>query len=68
MEIRDNEKICIFTPLTTKLCRYESLRLLKNVINEKRIVGLDLSYVDECSIEFINVLKEICPSVLNTSI
>ena len=67
MEIRDNDKICIYAPLATKLCRYESLRLLKNVLKEQRLVGIDLNYVEECSIEFINALKEIS-SVKNIGI
>lgn len=60
MEIRDNDKICIFAPLSSKLNKHESVRLLKNIMNETRTIAIDLSYVEECTIDFINIIKEIC--------
>ena len=60
MEIRENEKICIFAPLSRKLSKYESSRLLKNILKDSREIAIDLNYVEECTIDFINTIKEIC--------
>ena len=60
MEIRENNNICIFAPLCSKINSFESSRLLKNIMNENRSIAIDLEYVEECSIEFINTIKEIC--------
>ncbi len=57
MEIRDNEKICIFAPLDGKLDYRESARLLKEISAETRQVGIDLKYVYDCTIDFIEALK-----------
>ena len=57
MEIRDNDKICIFAPLGGKLDRRESERLLKEISSETRQVGIDLKYVYDCTIDFIEALK-----------
>ncbi len=58
MEIRDNEKVCIFAPLGGKLDRYESNRLMSEISHETRQVGIDLKYVYDCTIDFIEALKE----------
>ena len=64
MEIRDNEKICIFTPLSPILNKYETERLFKNVNSEKqREIGIDLSYVSDCTIDFVTKLKEFTPKL-----
>ena len=57
MEIRDNDKFCIFAPLGGKLDKRESQRLLSEVSNETRQVGIDLKYVYDCTIDFIEMLK-----------
>lgn len=57
MEIRDNDKICIFAPLGGKLDYRESRRLLDEISSEKRQVGIDLKYVYDCTIDFIEALK-----------
>jgi len=58
MEIRDNEKICIFAPLGEKLDKRESVRLMSEITNETRQIGIDLKYVYDCTIDFIESLKE----------
>ena len=58
MEIRDNEKFCIFAPLGGRLDYKESERLLKEISAESRQVGIDLKYVYDCTIDFIEALKE----------
>lgn len=57
MEIRENEKFCIFAPLGGKLDLRESERLLKEISAETRQVGIDLKYVYDCTIDFIDILK-----------
>ena len=57
MEIRDNEKLCIFAPLGGKLDYRESERLMKEISSETRQVGIDLKYVYDCTIDFIEALK-----------
>ena len=57
MEIRDNENLCIYAPLSPKLNSYESKRLFNELANDSRIVGIDLSYVCDCTIDFIEELK-----------
>ncbi len=59
MEIRDNEKVCIFAPLSPTLDKYESSRILKKISNESREIALDLRFVQDCTIDFIESLKEI---------
>lgn len=59
MEIRDNDKICIITPLSAKLDSRKISKIVSMIINEKRNVALDLTYVQDCAIEFIEELKKI---------
>jgi hypothetical protein len=59
MEIRDNDKICIFAPLGGKLDNRESQRLLKEISSERRQIGIDLKYVYDCTIDFIETLKTV---------
>lgn len=59
MEIKDNNKVCIITPLSPKLDKREALRLIKEfqTINNKSI-ALDLGFVQDCNLEFFNQIKE----------
>ena len=57
MEIREDEKFCIFAPLSGKLDYRESERLLKEISEESRQVGIDLKYVYDCTIDFIEAMK-----------
>lgn len=60
MEIRDNNKFYIIAPLNPRLDRRELERIQAETLNENRIIGLDLSYVYDCTIDFIAGLKELC--------
>ena len=60
MEIRDNEKLCIIAPLCEKINEYESSRIIKQILSDNRSVALDLTYVHDCTIDFIEKLKTIC--------
>lgn len=59
MEIRDTEKVCIFAPLSPKLDKRESSRILDKISKENREIALDLRFVQDCTIDFIETLKEI---------
>ncbi len=58
MEIKNNEKFCIFAPQCGKLDYNESERLIREISAETRQVGIDLKYVYDCTIEFIEAMKE----------
>ena len=59
MEIRDNEKVCIITPLCSKLDSYKIQRIFSRIEKESRKVAIDMSKVQECSIDFFDKLKSI---------
>ncbi len=59
MEIRDNENVCIFAPLSSKLDQYESTRILNKISKETREIALDLRFVQDCTIDFIETLRKI---------
>ncbi len=59
MEIRENKNIFIITPLCSKLTERDTERIFKKVSKETRQVAIDLNYVTDCSIEFIESLKEL---------
>ena len=60
MEIRDNEKLCIIAPLSKTINNYEATRIIKEIEGESRSVALDLSYVTDCTIDFLEKLQNIC--------
>jgi len=60
MEIIENENLCIIAPLCGNINDYESSRIIKQILNDNRSVALDLSYVHDCTIDFIESLKTIC--------
>jgi anti-anti-sigma regulatory factor len=59
MEINVKDNCRIITPLSPKLTEWETLRLdeeLKN--NQEQRIALDMSYVQDCSFDFINEIKK----------
>ncbi len=60
MEIKEQNNFYIITPLSPKLDKRESFRLEEEINNNSnKQVGLDLSYVQDCTIEFIDMLVNI---------
>ncbi len=59
MEIRENDKICIIAPICSKLDKRKTKRVLETITRESRIVGLDLSNIQDCTIDFIEEVKKI---------
>lgn len=57
MEIRENDKLCIFTPLCKILNKQECIRLFNIIEKDSRKIAIDLSYVNECTIDFIEKIK-----------
>ena len=54
MEIRDNNEICVLTPLSPTMNKRETEKILTILNkNDKRKIALDLSYVHDCTIEFV---------------
>ncbi len=56
MEIRYDNKVCIFAPLSSKLDKRACLRLFSKLTEEQKQIGLDLSYVQDCTIDFCETL------------
>jgi len=60
MEIINKDNYCIITPLSNKLDKRESSRLEEEIENNhNKQIGLDLSFVQDCTIEFIDTLVKI---------
>lgn len=59
MEILEKKDVYIITPLSPKLDERECRRLLKEVQGESKRISLDLSLVQDCTVDFIETLKEI---------
>lgn len=58
MEIRASQKYCILTPLSPKLDEKQAIRLLREIKNNSCLnVGIDLNFVSDCTIEFIETIK-----------
>ena len=58
MEIKTSQKFCIITPLTSKMDLRETVRLMDEIQNfSDKTIGIDLSFVEDCTIEFIEALK-----------
>lgn len=59
MEIQSSQKFCIITPLSPKLDARETNRLVEEFKSHpNQTVGLDLSYVQDCTIEFLEAARE----------
>ena len=63
MEIRENKNVFIITPLCRNLTKRDFERIFDNALKETRQVAIDLNYVTDCSIEFIESLKELANSI-----
>lgn len=60
MEIRTSENFCILTPLSPSLDGYNSLRIYDEIREYSHLnIGIDLAYVDNCTIDFIEMLKNL---------
>lgn len=59
MEIRETEKFCIITPLSPKLGARESSRIGEEIAEISKKIGIDLSFVQDCTIDFINQLTSL---------
>ena len=59
MEIKLEKNCCIIKPLSPKLDERETVRLEEELRNDSHYrIALDLSYVQDCTIDFINKIKE----------
>lgn len=59
MEIVSSDKICIFTPLSSKLDKRQTSRLLDKITNDTRMLAINLDCVEDCTIDFIEGLKNL---------
>lgn len=59
MEIQASQKYCIITPLSPKLDAREANRLREEMKNySDQNIGINLNYVEDCSIEFLDAAIE----------
>ena len=59
MEINHFANSCIFTPLTPILDDRASRRLICDIKTEEKMSAIDLSFVQDCTIEFLSSLIEL---------
>ena len=60
MEIKTSDNFCIITPFSPKLVEKEAKKLFAEILRNKNLkMGIDMSFVKECTIEFIDVLSKI---------
>ena len=66
MEIKTSQKFCIITPLTPKMDLRETARLMNEIQNfSDKTIGIDLSFVEDCTIEFIEAIKKSKAGIFN---
>ena len=66
MEIKETEKYCIITPLSPKLDLRQTCRIGSEIqLRPFCKVGIDLSFVKDCTIEFIDFIKKFNLSLFN---
>lgn len=59
MEIRENDTLCVITPIQSELSDYKVSRIINKIDKETRKVSIDLSNVESCSIFFIESLMKL---------
>ena len=59
MEIRENDKTCIFVPLSTNLDEKKTERLFKEISLTNKAVAIDLTYIQDCTYNFIDKIIEL---------
>ena len=59
MEINLSDKYCIIKPLSPKITKREAEKLIYEAINQKGTLAFDMSFVNDCTIDFIELAKNI---------
>ena len=59
MEINLSNNHCIIKPLCQKITKREAERLFDEVKNHNEALALDMSFVNDCTIDFIELFKDI---------
>lgn len=66
MEIQTLQKHCILIPLSPKLDEYQVARLEEEIKTHPDLtVGIDLSFVEDCTIEFFEAVKLLKAGIFN---
>ena len=58
MEIRENNKVCIIAPLSEKIDKTICKKIFSRIQAEKRKVAIDLEYIQDFTIDFIESLRQ----------
>ena len=60
MEVTINNNYCIITPLSPKMDEHETERLVHEIaLHNDKNIGIDLSWVEDCTIDFLDKLYRI---------
>ncbi len=60
MEIKTSDKFCIITPFSQKLSEVDVQKIFEEIwVNRSLKIGIDMSYVNECGVDFIDMLTKI---------
>ena len=59
MEITETDKYCLITPLSNKLNERETIKIIKEAESKQTKTALDMSFVNDCTIEFIEGIKNL---------
>ena len=59
MEIKQSDKYCIIKPLCPKITKREAERLIYEAENQDKTPAFDMSFVNDCTIDFIELSKNI---------
>ena len=59
MEINLNDKYCIIKPLSQKITKREAERLIDEAKCQKKVLAFDMSFVNDCTIDFIELAKSV---------
>ncbi len=66
MEIRTVQKFCIITPLSPRLDLRETVRLEQEINRHEGLnIGIDLSFAEDCTIDFLEMIKGAGISLFN---
>ena len=59
MEINLSDKYCIIKPLSPKITKREAERLIDEAKNQEKNLAFDMSFVNDCTIDFIELARNI---------
>ena len=66
MEIQTTNDYCVITPLSPRIDKRETERILDEIRNYSSLkIGFNLDFVNDCTIDFLEVIQNIGASIFN---